>query len=77
MITSIEPSPNGGHAAIVLQLKHSAAQDTRPRQSVCLARWAPSELTLHRLALDLDGVKTTAFDNTGSRLAVAQRPSQH
>jgi WD40 repeat protein len=78
MITSIESSPSGRLAAIVLQLKHSAAPVTGPRQSVCLAQWAPSELALHRpgghrLELDIDGVKTTAFDNTESRLAVVRR----
>ena len=73
MITSIESSPSGRLAAIVLQLKHSAAPVTGPRQSVCLAQWAPSELALHRLDLDIDGVKNTAFDNTESRLAVVRR----
>lgn len=73
MITSIEPSPSGRFAAVVLQLKHSAAQVTGPRQSVCLAQWAPSELTVHRLEVDIDGVKASAFDYTESRLAVARR----
>ena len=73
IITSIESSPSGRLAAIVLQSKHSAASVTGPRQSVCLAQWAPSELALHRLELDIDGVKTAAFDNTESRLAVVRR----
>ena len=73
MITSIEPSPSGRLAAIVLQLKHSAAPVKGPRQSVCIAQWAPSELALQRLELDIDGVKTAAFDNTESRLAVVGR----
>lgn len=73
MITSIEPSPSRRFAALVLNRKHSAASAAGPRKSVLLAHWAPSEMALHELDLDADGINATAFDNTETRLAVARR----